>query len=74
MFEKVCDIICDQMDVDRSTITMETRLAEDLHADSVEMVGVIMNLEEEFGVQFPFEELEQIKTVGDAVKYIESKV
>lgn len=73
VFEKVRDIIAEQLELDPSAITMESSLADDLHADSVEVVGVIMNMETEFGLEFPYEELEKIKTVGDAVAYIQER-
>ncbi|MDD3243336.1 MAG: acyl carrier protein [Eubacteriales bacterium] len=72
IFEKVRDIIAEQLELDAATITEASSLSEDLKADSVEVVGIIMNIESEFGLEFPYEELENIKTVGDAVKYIEA--
>ena len=74
VFEKVKNIIAEQLEKDPESITMELNLAEDLHADSIEVVGIVMNMEAEFGIEFPYEELEQLKTVGDAVKYIESRI
>ncbi len=71
VFEKVKEIITQQLEVDPAKVTMEAKLNEDLKADSVEVVGIIMNLETEFNMEFPYEDLEKIKTVGDAVKYIE---
>lgn len=73
VFEKVKQIIAQQLEVDPSKVTMEAKLNEDLKADSVEVVSIIMNLEAEFGMEFPYEDLEKIKTVGDAVNYIEQK-
>lgn len=74
VFEKVKQIITEQLEIDPAKITMDAKLNEDLKADSVEVVGIIMNLEAEFGMEFPYEDLESIKTVGDAVRYIEEKV
>ncbi len=74
VFEKVKQIITEQLEIDPAKITMDAKLNEDLKADSVEVVGIIMNLEAEFGMEFPYEDLESIKTVGDAVRYIEGKV
>jgi acyl carrier protein len=71
VFEKVKEIITQQLEVDPAKVTMDAKLNEDLKADSVEVVGIIMNLESEFNMEFPYEDLEKIKTVGDAVKYIE---
>jgi acyl carrier protein len=73
VFDKVKEIIVQQLEVEADKVTMEAKLNEDLKADSVEVVGIIMNLEAEFGMEFPYEDLEKIKTVGDAVKYIEEK-
>ena len=70
-FEKVRDIIAEQLEMDPASITEASSLSDDLKADSVEVVGIIMNIEAEFGLEFPYEDLENIKTVGDAVKYIE---
>jgi acyl carrier protein len=71
VFDKVKEIITQQLEVDPAKVTMDAKLNEDLKADSVEVVGIIMNLEAEFNMEFPYEDLEKIKTVGDAVKYIE---
>lgn len=73
VFEKVKEIITQQLEIDPAKVTMEAKLNEDLKADSVEVVGIIMNLEAEFNMEFPYEDLEKIKTVGDAVKYIEGR-
>ena len=72
MFEKVKSIIADQLGIDDlDTITMETSLVEDLEADSLDAVEVIMALEDEFGIEIPDEDAENFKTVGDLYKYIE---
>jgi acyl carrier protein len=71
VFDKVKEIITQQLEVDPAKVTMDAKLNEDLKADSVEVVGIIMSLEQEFSMEFPYEDLEKIKTVGDAEKYIE---
>lgn len=71
VLDTVKQVIADQLELDINDITAESSLTEDLKADSVDVVGIIMNLEAEFGLEFPYEELEKIATVGDAVKYIE---
>jgi len=71
VLDTVKQVISDQLELDINDITAESSLTEDLKADSVDVVGIIMNLEAEFGLEFPYEELEKIATVGDAVKYIE---
>ncbi len=74
VFEKVRDILCEQLDVDEEKVTMEANIMEDLGADSLDIVDLVMSLEEEFDVEVPDEEVENIKTVGDIVKFIESHV
>lgn len=66
-FEKVCEIIADELDVNAEDITMETNLVEDLEADSLSIVELVMAFEDEFDVKLPDEELENIKTVGDII-------
>ena len=74
VFEKVREILVDQLDVDEDAVTMEASIQNDLGADSLDIVDLVMSLEEEFDCEIPDEEIENIKTVGDIVKYIESKV
>ncbi|HIZ54695.1 MAG TPA: acyl carrier protein [Firmicutes bacterium] len=74
VFEKVKSILCDQLDVEEDAVTMEASITEDLHADSLDVVDLVMSLEEEFDIEIPDEQVEHIKTVGDIVKYIEEKV
>ncbi len=71
VFEKVCKILCDQFDLDAENVTAETSLIDDLGADSLDLVDLVMSFEDEFGVEMPEDEIENIKTVGDIVKYIE---
>ena len=74
MFEKIRDIIVEQLDLDDSdSLTMETSLKDDLDADSLDAVEVIMALEEEFDIEIPDEEAENLKTIGDIVEYIEAQ-
>ena len=61
-------------DVDESKVNMDTSFEQDLGADSLDLVELIMELEEEFGLEIPDEEAEKLATVGDAVKYIESNL
>lgn len=70
-FDKVKAIIKDKLNLDTSDISKESSFA-DLGADSLDIVELIMALEEEFGIEIPDEEAEKIKTVGDAVTYIET--
>lgn len=74
VFDKVKDIIVDQLDVDEDKITMEASITEDLGADSLDVVDLIMSLEEEFDIKIPDDEVENVKTVGDIVKFIEEEI
>lgn len=72
IFEKVVGILSEQFKVEAETITMNTDIAEDLGADSLDVVDLIMAIEDEFKVEVPDDQAENIKTVGDVVNYIES--
>lgn len=74
VFEKVSNILANQFDVDESEISMETKLIEDLNADSLDFVDLIMSLEDEFSLEFNEEESDKYKTVGDIVKHIEESM
>jgi acyl carrier protein len=74
IFEKVRKIIGEQLKIDENQITMDSSIADDLGADSLDAVELIMALEEEFGIEVPDEDTEKIKTVGDVVRYIEKKL
>ncbi|MBC7266376.1 MAG: acyl carrier protein [Coriobacteriia bacterium] len=70
IFQKVKDVIVDQLNVDEDEVTLEASFIDDLGADSLDIVELVMALEEQFGISIPDEEAENIKTVGDAVDYI----
>ncbi|MCL4352612.1 MAG: acyl carrier protein [Firmicutes bacterium] len=70
VFDKVKDIIVDQLGVDEEEVTSEASFIDDLGADSLDIVELIMALEEEFGLEIPDDEAEKISTVSDAVDYI----
>lgn len=72
--EKVKSIIEEKLSVNADQITVEAKFAEDLKADSLDTVELVMALEDEFGLDIPDEEADKIKTVGDAISYIESKM
>jgi acyl carrier protein len=72
-FETVKKIVQEQLDVEEDKITPDANFIEDLGADSLDTVELVMALEEEFGVEIPDEDAENIKTVEDVVKYIGSK-
>lgn len=71
ILEKLKEIIAEQLELDAETITAETRLTEDLNADSLDVVEMLMALEDEFGIDIPDEEIEKMKTIGDVAAYIE---
>ena len=73
VFEKVKAILSEQFDVEEDSITLESSITEDLGADSLDVVDLLMSIEDEFEVEVPDSEVENIKTVGDLVKYIEGK-
>ncbi len=70
-FEKVKGIIVEQLGVEDEEVKIESTFVDDLGADSLDIVELVMALEEEFDMEIPDEDAEKIKTVGDAVKYIE---
>ncbi|MCL5972770.1 acyl carrier protein [Sulfobacillus thermosulfidooxidans] len=70
VFDKVKEIIVDQLGVDEEEVTPEASFIDDLGADSLDIVELIMALEEEFGLEIPDDEAEKISTVNDAVEYI----
>ena len=72
VFEKVKDIIVEQLGVDEEEVKMESSFIDDLGADSLDIVELIMALEEEFDLEIPDKEAEKIATVGDAVEYIKA--
>lgn len=74
VFEKVKAILSEQFDVEEDTITAETSIADDLGADSLDVVDLLMSIEDEFEIEIPDDEVENIKTVGELVKYIEDHV
>lgn len=72
VFEKIRAILCEQLDVEESEVTMDSNIAEDLGADSLDVVDLIMSIEDEFEIEVPDDQIEGIKTVADVVNYIES--
>ncbi|MGF1492820.1 MAG: acyl carrier protein [Microcoleaceae cyanobacterium] len=73
-FEKVKKIVTEQLEVDEEQVKPEANFANDLGADSLDTVELVMTLEEEFGIEIPDEAAEEISTVQAAVDYIDSKV
>jgi len=73
-FEKLQEIISEVLNVDKDEITMDTTFVDDLGADSLDIFQIIMGIEEEFDIEIPNEEAENIVTVGDAVEYIKKAI
>lgn len=73
VFDKIREIIVEQLDVDEDKVTADASITEDLGADSLDVVDLVMSIEESFDIEIPDEEVENIKTVGDIVKFIEAK-
>ncbi|NCC87745.1 MAG: acyl carrier protein [Clostridia bacterium] len=71
VFEKIRGIICDQLDVKESAVKMESNLMDDLGADSLDLIDLVMSIEDEFDVEIPDSAIENIKTIADTVKFIE---
>ncbi|MBE6750444.1 MAG: acyl carrier protein [Ruminococcaceae bacterium] len=72
VFEKIKKMLAEQLDAEESELTMETDIARDLGADSLDVVELLMAIEGEFGVEVPDEEIENIKTIGDLAEYIQN--
>ena len=73
MLEKMKEIIAGQLNVNAEDVKPESRFKEDLNADSLDLFEMVMSLEEEFGIEIPSEDLEQLKTVGDVMEYLQKK-
>ena len=73
MFEKIKEIVADQLGIDAEDIKLESNFKEDLEADSLDLFELVMSLEEEYGVESPSEDLEKIETVNDIIEYLKAK-
>ncbi len=71
IFEKLQEIIADQLEIDVEDISYDSNILDDLGADSLDVVDLIMSIEDEFGIEVPDEALENIRTIEDMVKFIE---
>ncbi|MCY6483980.1 acyl carrier protein [Clostridium aestuarii] len=74
VFDKVKKIIADQLGLDEDTITMDSSFVDDLGADSLDVVELIMALEEDFDIEIPDEDAEKVSKVGDVVEYISNHI
>jgi len=71
--EKVIDIVSEQLGVEKAEVTRESSFVDDLKADSLDVVELVMEFEDEFGITIPDDDYDKIKTVGDAITYIDKK-
>lgn len=71
IFEKVAAILAEQLDAEEDAITLDTSLVDDLGADSLDVVDLVMTLEDEFDMEIHDEDITEVRTVGDVVKYLE---
>jgi len=74
VFEKIKELLAEQLDIDENNITNESLLVEDLGADSLDAIDIVMSVEDEFKVEVPDEIIEKIETVGDIVTYVENNI
>lgn len=73
MFEKMREIIAEQLGVEEDEITLDTSFKEDLGADSLDLFELTMALEDEYEIEIPAEELETIETINDVIEYLKTK-
>lgn len=73
MFEKIQEIVAEQLNCEASQVTMETNFKDDLDADSLDLFELVMALEEEYNVEIPSEDLAELNTVEDVIKYLQEK-
>ena len=71
VFERIREIICDQLDLEEDKVTMDSDIMEDFEADSLDVVDLVMSIGDEFGLEVPDDQIENFRTVGDVVRYIE---
>lgn len=74
VFEKVRQILAELLSIEESTITMDSLIIDNLGADSLDLVDAVVTLNDEFGVEVPDEEIENLRSVGDVVRYIEANM
>ncbi len=74
VFEKIRAILADLLSIDEATIEMDSLIIDNLGADSLDLVDAIVTINDEFGVEIPDEEIENLRSVGDVVRYIESNM
>ena len=72
VFERIKEVLSERLSVEEADITEEANFQEDLDADSLDLVEMIMELEDQFGIKIPDEDAQKIRTVGDALTYVEA--
>lgn len=74
VFERIRQILMDQLDLEEDKITLEADIVDDLEADSLDVVDLVMSIEDEYGLEVPDDQIESFRTVGDVVTYIEDNL
>lgn len=74
VFEKLRAIICQQLEIREEEVTVDSNMVDDFDADSLDLVDIVMSIEDEFGVEVPEDSIEEMKYVGDVVKFIEDNM
>lgn len=74
IFEKIAQLLADQLDANADDLTLDTNIADDLGADSLDVVELLMAIEDEFEVEIPDDKIETMKTIGDVVNYIQANM
>lgn len=72
IFDKIKEILADQLDIEESAITPDSLLVEDLGADSLDAIDIVMSVEDEFGIEVPDEIIEKIESVSDIITFVEN--
>ncbi|MEG1800816.1 MAG: acyl carrier protein [Oscillospiraceae bacterium] len=74
VFERLKKIICEQLELKEEQVTIESNLVDDFDADSLDLVDIVMSIEDEFGIEVPEDNIEDIRNVADVVKFIEENM
>ncbi|MGN0534073.1 MAG: acyl carrier protein [Eubacterium sp.] len=74
VFDKIKVILAEQLDIDENSITPESLIVEDLGADSLDAIDIVMSVEDEFGIEVPDEIVEKMETVNDILSYVENNI
>ncbi len=74
VFDKIKEILALQLDANADDMTMDTKITDELGADSLDIVEMIMSVEDEFNIEIPDDQLEGLKTIGDVVEYIQNAI